>query len=220
MAAAQVRRKVRRSLEDCKQAFVKAQRVMDKRDYAGASYYFEQSLACNDQFWAAHLGIGVAELRRGNVAQAVKSMERARDSPGRSTRTTRASYYDLACAKARQNDRKAALANLKTALDLGWDDPRGDEPGPGPPGLQGRPRLQGPARPGVGCPGPGAEREVQGRSLVAPEPSPPPAAKGHRFGNYQVLSLLGKGGMAEVFRARVLSGPRQGWQVAIKRLLP
>ncbi|XXF75574.1 serine/threonine-protein kinase [Myxococcaceae bacterium GXIMD 01537] len=40
------------------------------------------------------------------------------------------------------------------------------------------------------------------------------------FGDYEILSVLGKGGMAEVFRARVLSGPREGWTVAIKRLLP
>lgn len=42
----------------------------------------------------------------------------------------------------------------------------------------------------------------------------------HQFGNYEILSLLGKGGMAEVFRARVLTGPRAGWPVAIKRLSP
>ena len=40
------------------------------------------------------------------------------------------------------------------------------------------------------------------------------------LGNYEILSLLGKGGMAEVFRARVRSGPREGWTVALKRLLP
>ncbi|WIG96609.1 serine/threonine-protein kinase [Myxococcus sp. SDU36] len=40
------------------------------------------------------------------------------------------------------------------------------------------------------------------------------------FGTYEVLSVLGKGGMAEVYRARVLSGPREGWTVALKRLLP
>lgn len=41
-----------------------------------------------------------------------------------------------------------------------------------------------------------------------------------RFGNYEILSKLGRGGMAEVFRARVLTGPRAGWQVALKRLIP
>lgn len=46
------------------------------------------------------------------------------------------------------------------------------------------------------------------------EPSP------RQFGNYEILSQLGKGGMAEVYRARVLTGPRQDWLVAVKRLLP
>ena len=40
------------------------------------------------------------------------------------------------------------------------------------------------------------------------------------FANYEILSLLGRGGMAEVFRARVISGPRADREVALKRLLP
>lgn len=44
------------------------------------------------------------------------------------------------------------------------------------------------------------------------------AAPGRRFGNYEILSLLGRGGMAEVFRARVVEGPQAGWEVALKRL--
>lgn len=40
------------------------------------------------------------------------------------------------------------------------------------------------------------------------------------FGNYELLAPLGRGGMAEVFRARVLSGKYEGWDVAVKRLLP
>lgn len=40
------------------------------------------------------------------------------------------------------------------------------------------------------------------------------------FGNYELLAPLGRGGMAEVFRARVLSGRYEGWNVAVKRLLP
>ncbi len=52
--------------------------------------------------------------------------------------------------------------------------------------------------------------------MTAPSTPKPPRL----FGNYEILSVLGKGGMAEVYRARVLAGPREGWTVALKRLLP
>ena len=40
------------------------------------------------------------------------------------------------------------------------------------------------------------------------------------LGNYELLSLLGKGGMAEVYRARAVVGPREGQDFALKKLLP
>lgn len=39
-------------------------------------------------------------------------------------------------------------------------------------------------------------------------------------GNYEILRLLGKGGMAEVFRVRANGGRFDGRQLALKRLLP
>lgn len=41
-----------------------------------------------------------------------------------------------------------------------------------------------------------------------------------RLGNYEILGVLGKGGMAEVYRGRALEGPHAGQEFAIKRLLP
>ncbi len=43
---------------------------------------------------------------------------------------------------------------------------------------------------------------------------------GRRFAGYEVEALLGKGGMAEVYRAVVVEGPAAGRTVALKRLLP
>ncbi|MGI5862432.1 MAG: serine/threonine protein kinase [Myxococcales bacterium] len=40
------------------------------------------------------------------------------------------------------------------------------------------------------------------------------------FAHYELQALIGRGGMAEVYRAVDLSGPRAGYKVAIKRLLP
>ncbi len=41
-----------------------------------------------------------------------------------------------------------------------------------------------------------------------------------RVGNYELLSRLGRGGMAEVFMARAVEGRLKGQTVAIKRILP
>jgi serine/threonine protein kinase len=40
------------------------------------------------------------------------------------------------------------------------------------------------------------------------------------FGDYEVLSLIGRGGMAEVHRARAMNGPHAGKEIALKRLMP
>lgn len=41
-----------------------------------------------------------------------------------------------------------------------------------------------------------------------------------RFGRFEILGPIGRGGMAEVYEARVLEGTWEGRKVAIKRLLP
>jgi len=41
-----------------------------------------------------------------------------------------------------------------------------------------------------------------------------------QFGHFEILGPIGRGGMAEVFKARVTDGPYRGRIVALKRLLP
>jgi serine/threonine protein kinase len=59
-----------------------------------------------------------------------------------------------------------------------------------------------------------AESARSGALAVTVEKPPP------RFGRFEILQLLGRGGMAEVYKARIAEGARAGEVVALKRLAP
>jgi len=113
--------------EACRSALEKGWALMGRQDYPGAAFYFGQGLSCDPKNWLAHFAIGVAELRRNNVAEAMASLNQAKvlmEGQAEDVRGTyeRDVYYNLACAHARQNDRDAAFANLRKAVELGFVD--------------------------------------------------------------------------------------------------
>lgn len=65
---------------------------------------------------------------------------------------------------------------------------------------------------------------MNGFDLIDIVPPPTPTVSSSpasvKFGGYELFTRLGRGGMAEVFYGRALTGPRAGWPVALKRLLP
>jgi tetratricopeptide (TPR) repeat protein len=109
--------------EECRSALEKGKHLLERRDYAGAAYYFDRGLVCDQRNWAAHLALGIAELRRGDLSSAVGSLEKARDLAHAANQADMDVYYNLACANARQGDRASAYSNLKKALELGFADP-------------------------------------------------------------------------------------------------
>lgn len=61
------------------------------------------------------------------------------------------------------------------------------------------------------------DTQLTATSLTTASP-PPKATSGERVGPYELLSVLGQGGTAEVHFAHVVEGPRKGQHVALKRL--
>ena len=57
-------------------------------------------------------------------------------------------------------------------------------------------------------------------TAMKPTPAPSAGPSSVKLGGYELFNRLGRGGMAEVFYGRALEGPRAGWPVAFKRLLP
>lgn len=116
-----ITRKLKR--DECRESLQKGKHLFGQRDYAGASFYFARGLSCDPKNWAAHLSLGISELRRGNTEAAVDSLEHARDLSIAANQEEMSIYYNLACANARRGDRKSAFKNLRRALELGFADP-------------------------------------------------------------------------------------------------
>lgn len=118
------RPRARKKREECIDALKRGTVLLQKRDYAGASYYFAEGLECNADNWPAYLGIGIAELRRGRVEEAMTAFHRAQKLAKAGGEEDAGIYFNLACGYARMGDRPKALAALGRSVKLGWADPK------------------------------------------------------------------------------------------------
>lgn len=102
-------------------ALVLAQKKMKEGDYRAAAQSFERGISYQEENWAAHAGLGVAELGLKNTDKAISELQRAMQL----TRSAKISeidlgdlHYNLACALSRGGQKKEALQSLVKAIKL------------------------------------------------------------------------------------------------------
>ncbi len=139
---AAARKNPRKSRDACIEDLKRGTVLLQKRDYAGASYYFSEGLGCNADNWPAYLGIGIAELRRGRVQEAMTAFTRAQRLAKADGEEDPGIYFNLACAHSRLGDQQGALDALDRSVALGWADPKAmvDDPDLAP--LREEPRFK------------------------------------------------------------------------------
>ncbi len=98
-----------------------AQKKMKEGDYRAAAQAFERGISYAEENWAAHLGLGVAELNLQNTEKALGSLQRALQL----TKGSRVNdfelgdlHYNLACAQSRSGLLRDALQSLTKAMKL------------------------------------------------------------------------------------------------------
>ncbi len=98
-----------------------AQRKMKEGDFRAASQAFERGISYAEENWAAHAGLGVAELNLKNTEKALSSLQRALQlTKGARVNDSELGdlHYNLACAQSRSGMKNEALLSLKKAIKL------------------------------------------------------------------------------------------------------
>ncbi|MGQ0506125.1 MAG: TPR end-of-group domain-containing protein [Myxococcaceae bacterium] len=119
---AQVRRKLnlKRNAELARQALASGHRLLEGHRYEEAAQQFEVGLSYDDRNWLAYLGLGVSEMRRGNVHKAMGALERSRDLARVLKQDDASIYYNIACGHSRLGNKEAALSSLAMAVKRGF----------------------------------------------------------------------------------------------------
>lgn len=103
-----------------KQALRKGDELYQQKQYVEAAKQFKASLEIDsgDTNWPAYMGLGSSQLMQGQVAMAIRNLERA-NSARRGGEPSL--YYMLGCAYAQKRDKAKALEYLGRAVDAGYD---------------------------------------------------------------------------------------------------
>jgi len=111
----------REQQELLEKALSMAHAKMKAGDFRAAATGFERGISYAEENWAAHAGLGVAELNLKNTEKALASLQRALQL----TRGAKVSeselgdlLYNLACAQSRAGNRREALQSLTRAMKL------------------------------------------------------------------------------------------------------
>jgi tetratricopeptide (TPR) repeat protein len=102
-------------------ALLIAGRKMKEGDYRAAAQSFERGISYADENWAAHAGLGVAELNLKNTEKALASLQRAVQlTKGARLNDSELGdlHYNLACAQSRSGMKREAMQSLTRAIKL------------------------------------------------------------------------------------------------------
>lgn len=105
----------KRNPRAAKDALERGNRMLVEKNWSGAATEFERSITHDDRSWVAFFGLGTALMKRGQPADAVEALNRARALNPREPNL----HYTLACAHSRLGDKKQALTNLGQGVKLG-----------------------------------------------------------------------------------------------------
>ncbi len=111
---------LKKNAELARGALSSGHRLLEAHQYEEAAQQFEIGLSYDERNWLAYLGLGVAEMRRGNVYKAMDSLERSRDLAKAQKQDDASIYYNIACGHSRLGNKEAALASLAMAIKRGF----------------------------------------------------------------------------------------------------
>lgn len=103
-----------------KQALRRGDELYQQKQYVEAAKQFKASLEIDsgDTNWPAYMGLGSSLLMQGQVAQAIRNLERANTARRGGEPSL---YYMLGCAYAQKRDKAKALEYLTRAVEAGYD---------------------------------------------------------------------------------------------------